>query len=113
MTGGCRRAHGLTGLKETLMDLARRLFVGIKISKALQNDLDSPAPGTKQYFEGNEHDGYLQIINAGEQRLIGRYIEDGFPAAGIAEISRNVGSLVKLITRGRRIEEHDIQIYSS
>ncbi len=96
-----------------MIDLAKRLFVGIKISKALQNELDSAAPGTRHYFEGNEHNEYLQIINLGEQRIIGRYIKDGFPATGISEISRNVGSIVQLITRGRRIEEDDIQIYSS
>ena len=96
-----------------MIDLAKRLFVGIKISKALQNELDSPAPGTKHYFEGNEHNEYLQIINVAEQRIIGRYIKDGFPATDIGEVSRNVGSMVKLITRGRRIEEDDIKIYSS
>jgi hypothetical protein len=94
-------------------DLGKRLFVGIKISKALQKELDSPAPGTKQYFEGNEHNEYLQIVNVGEQRIIGRYIRDGFPATDIGEVSHNVGSMVKLITHGRRIEENDIQIYSS
>jgi hypothetical protein len=95
------------------MDLAGRLFVGIKISKAMQNDLDNPAPGTKQYFDGNEQNGYLQIITAGEHRIIGRYVEDVFSAPNISEISASVGNLVKLITRGRRIEEQDIQIYSS
>ena len=54
-----------------MIDLAKRLFVGIKISKALQNELDSPAPGTKHYFEGNEHNECLQIINVGEHRIIG------------------------------------------
>ncbi len=39
----------------------KRLFVGIKITKALQDDLANPAPGTKQYFEGT-NDDYLQII---------------------------------------------------
>ena len=96
-----------------MIDLAKRLFVGIKISKALQNELDDPAPGTQRYFEGNEHNEYLQIINVGEQRIIGRYIKDGFPATEIGEVSRNVGSILKLITRGRRVEEKDIQIYSS
>jgi hypothetical protein len=96
-----------------MVDLAKRLFVGIKISKALQNELDSPAPGTQHYFEGNEHNEYLQIINMGEQRIIGRYIEDGYPAIDIGKVSRNVGSMLKLITRGRRVEENDIQIYSS
>jgi hypothetical protein len=95
-----------------MVDLAKRLFVGIKISKALQNELDRPVPGTQHYFEGNEHSEYLQIIDMGEQRIIGRYIEDGFPAIDIGKVSRNVGSMLKLITRGRRVEENDIQIYS-
>jgi hypothetical protein len=95
-----------------MVDLAKRLFVGIKISKALQNELDSPAPGTQRYFEGNEHNEYLQIIDMGEQKIIGRYIKDGFPAIDIGEVSRNVGSMLKLITRGRRVEENDFHIYS-
>ena len=48
-----------------MVDLAKRLFVGIKISKALQNELDNPAPGTQHYFEGNEHNEYLQIAAEG------------------------------------------------
>jgi hypothetical protein len=95
-----------------MVDLARRLFVGIKISKALQNELDNPAPGTQHYFEGNGQNEYLQIIDMGEQRIIGRYIKDAFPAIDIGEVSRNVGSMLKLITRGRRIEENDFHIYS-
>lgn len=94
------------------MDLVRQLFVGIKISKALQNELDRPAPGTRHYFEENDENEYLQIVNAGEQRFIGQFIKDGFPVTGIGEVSRNVGRMVKMITRGRRIEENDIQIYS-
>jgi hypothetical protein len=96
-----------------MIDLSKRLFVGIKISKAMQNELDSSAPATRHYFEGNEQSEFLQIINLGEQKIIGRYIKDGFPATGIREVSRNVGNMVQLITRGRRIEENDIQIYSS
>jgi len=94
------------------MDLARRLFVGMKISKALQNELDSPAPGTEHYLHQNEQNEYLQIIHVGEQRVIGRYINDGFPAADISGVTRDVGNMLKLITRGRRIEENDMQIYA-
>jgi hypothetical protein len=107
------RDGGSRWKEQMMIDLAKRLFVGIKISKALQNELDNPAPGTQHYFEGNEHNEYLQIINMGEQRIIGRYIKDGFPATEISEISRNVGGILKLITRGRRVEEKDMQIYSS
>lgn len=96
-----------------MIELAKRLFVGIKISKALQNELDNPAPGTKRYFEGDDQSDSLQIINVGEHRIIGRYINDGFLAAELGEVSRNVGNMVKSITHGRRIEENDIQIFSS
>ena len=96
-----------------MIDLKKRLFVGIKISKGLQNELDSPPPGTRHYFEGNEQNEYLQIINLAEERIIGRYIKDGFPATDIGEVGRNVGNMLKLITRGRRIEENAIQIYCS
>jgi hypothetical protein len=96
-----------------MLDAAKRLFVGIKISTALQNELDSPAPGTKHYFEGDGNKDYLQIVNLGEEKFIGRYIKDGFPAADIVDVSRNVCSIMKLITRGRRIEEREVHIYSS
>lgn len=89
----------------------KRLFVGIKITKSLQDDLDSPAPGTKHYFEGNNND-YLQIVSFGDEKFIGRYLKDGFPAANIGDVSRNVCSIVKLIARGRRIEDNDVHIYS-
>lgn len=95
-----------------MIDIAKRLFVGIKISKALQVELDSPAPGTKQYLGESDNQDNLQIINLGEQKIIGRYIEDGFPATDIDDVSRNVCNIVKMITRGRRIEENDVQIYS-
>ena len=91
-------------------DAAKRLFVGIKITRALQEDLDSPAPGMKQYFDASND--YLQIVDFGDQKFIGRYLNDGFPVANLADVSRNVCSIVKLITRGKRIEENDVQIYS-
>lgn len=92
-------------------EATKRLFVGIKITKSLQDDLDNPAPGTKHYFEGNNNE-YLQIVNLNEEKFIGRYLKDGYPAPGISDVSRNVCSIVKLIARGRRIEESDVHIYS-
>jgi hypothetical protein len=95
-----------------MLDVSRRLFVGIKISTVLQNELDSPAPGTERYFKSDNLD-YLQIIDMGEQKLIGRYVKDGFPAAEIDNVSRNVCSILKLITRGRRIDDNAVHIYAS
>ena len=51
-----------------MVEMGKRLFVGIKISKALQNELDSPAPGTEHYFKTDNVD-YLQIINLGRKSL--------------------------------------------
>ena len=91
-------------------EAAKRLFVGIKITRALQEDLDSPAPGMKQYIDASND--YLQIVDLGAEKFIGRYLNDGFPVANLADVSRNVCSIVKLITRGKRIEENDVHIYS-
>ncbi len=93
-----------------MIEAGHRLFVGIKLSSKLQNDLNNPAPGTERYFKADNMD-YLHIITVGEEKLIGRYLKDGFPAADIDSVSRNVCSIVKLITRGLRIEENSVHIY--
>ena len=95
-----------------MLEIGKRLFVGIKISTELQNELNRPAPGTEHYFKADNAD-YLQIVSFGEEKLIGRYVKDGFPVADIDNISRNVRSIVGLITRGHRIEENSVRIYAS
>ena len=93
-----------------MLEAGHRLFVGIKISTKLQNDLNSPAPGTEHYFKADSVD-YLHVVTMGEQKLIGRYVKDGFPAADMDNVSRNVCSIVKLITRGHRVEESSVHVY--
>lgn len=93
-----------------MLDMSKRLFVGIKVSTKLQNGLDSPAPGTDRYFKQDNKD-YLQIVSLGEEKLIGRFLKDGFPVDEIEYVSRNVRSIVQLITRGQRFEEDAVHIY--
>ena len=88
----------------------KRLFVGIKISTKLQHGLDSPAPGTDRYFKENNGD-FLQIITQGEEKLIGRFIKDGFPVGDLDNVSRNVRSIVRIIAGDHRIEEDAVHIY--
>lgn len=95
-----------------MTEAGKRLFVGIKVSSALQNELNSPAPGTEYYFEKNNPD-YLQVVNLGDDKVIGRYVKDGYPVASIGDVSRNVCSIIRLITRGRRVEEREVHIYTS
>jgi hypothetical protein len=93
-----------------MTDTERRLFVGIKISTKLQNGLDSPAPGTERYFKPDNKD-YLQVVNSGEEKLIGRFLKDGFPVDEIENVSRNVRSIVRLITNGQRLDDDAVHIY--
>ena len=89
----------------------KRIFVGIKISATLQNELNSPAPGTERYFKVEDGE-YLQIVSVGEEKFIGRYVKDGFPITDIDDVSRNIRSIVKLITRGHAIGEDSVHIYA-
>jgi len=84
--------------------------VGMKISKDLQNRLDKPAPGTDCYFKKDNVE-YLHIVNLGEDRFIGRFLKDGFPVGELDNVSRNVCSIVRLITGGQRIAEDSLHIY--
>ena len=93
-----------------MAETGKQLFIGIKISNSLQNELNSPAPGTERYFKGDDGE-FLQIISVDDQKLIGRYVKDGFSVADISDVSRNVRSIVKLITRGHQIGEDSVHIY--
>lgn len=94
-----------------MAETGKRLFVGIRISTSLQNELNNPAPGTERYFKGDDGE-FLQIVSVGDEKLIGRYVKDGFPVADVADVSRNVRSIVKLITRGHSIAEDSVHIYA-
>ena len=93
-----------------MLEPRHRLFAGIKISSQLQSELNRPAPGTEHYFKSESPD-YLHVITLGEQKLIGRYLNDGFPAVQMEDVSRNVCSIIRLIARGHRLEEKAVQIY--
>jgi len=88
----------------------KRFFVGIKISKQLQTQLDSPAPGTERYFK-EENSEYLQIVTLGEDRIIGRFVRNGFPAGDIGDVGRNVISIINLITRSHSSDQNSVHIY--
>jgi len=93
-----------------MAEFDKRLFVGIKISTKLQTQLDSPAPGTERYF--NQDNGeYLRIVTLGEDRIIGRFVPNGFPVGDIGDVGRNVRSIVGLITRGDSLREDSVHIY--
>ena len=88
-----------------------RLFVGIKISPKLRKELDNCDRKAERYFTENRPES-LQIVTLGEKKLIGRFLRDGFPACNIDDVSRNVRSLVTRMTRGFRVAEDSVHIYT-
>jgi len=77
--------------------LDKRLFVGLKISAKLQRELDNCARGTERFFKEDKPES-LQIVTLGEDKLIGRFLRDGFPVSDIDNVSRNVGFHINLTT---------------
>jgi len=94
-----------------MYEVDKQLFIGIKISPKLQSELDNCAPGTEHYFKEDKPES-LQIVSLGSEKLIGRFVRDGFPVSDIDNVSRNVCSIVKHITWGHRIAEHAVYIYA-
>ncbi len=94
-----------------MVEVDKQLFIGIKISPKLQSELDNCAPGTEHYFKEDKPES-LQIVSLGSEKLIGRFLQDGFPVSDIDNVSRNVCSIVKLITRGQRIAEDSVHIFA-
>ncbi len=89
----------------------KRLFVGIKVSTKLQRELDHCAPGTEHYYKEDKPES-LQIVTLGEERVIGRFLRDGYPVTDIDNVSRNIRSIITLITGGSVIAEDSIRIYA-
>jgi hypothetical protein len=90
---------------------SKRLFVGIKVSTKLQRELDHCAPGTEHYYKEDKPES-LQIVTFGEERVIGRFLRDGYPVNEIDNVSRNIRSIITLITGGSVIPEDSIRIYA-
>lgn len=93
-----------------MSDGDKRLFVGVKISTQLQSGLDHPAPGTERYFK-DSHGEYLQIVLQGDEKYLGRYLDNGFPLADLDNVNRNVRSIIRLIVGDHRLDENAVRVY--
>ncbi len=94
-----------------MVDMDKRLFVGIKISANLQMGLDNCARGTEHYLKEDKPEA-LQVVTLGAEKLIGRFLRDGFPVSDIDNVSRNVRSIVQLVAPRYRVQDDSIQIYA-
>ena len=89
----------------------KRFFVGIKISPALQRELDKCPRAAEHYFKEKSPES-LEVVTVGAEKIIGRFLQDGFPVSNMENVSRNIRSIVTLITQGYRLAEDSIRIYA-
>jgi hypothetical protein len=47
----------------------------------------------------------------GDDKFIGRFLQNGFPVGHLGDVSRNVRSIVNLITRSHTVDEGSVHIY--
>ena len=90
---------------------SKRLFIGVKISRKLERELDNPAPGTEGYLRA-DNVNYLQTLNRAEETFIGRYVENGFATTEIANVSRDISNSLKQIIPGHRVQENSVHVYA-
>jgi hypothetical protein len=94
-----------------MVGIEKRLFIGIKVSPKLQRELDNCPRGMERYFKENTPES-LEIVTLGEEKIIGRFLRDGFPVSEIDNVSRNVCSIITIITQGHRLSEDSVRIYT-
>jgi hypothetical protein len=93
-----------------MVEIEKRIFIGVKISRNLEKELDNPAPGTEGYLRP-DNVNCLQIVRWGEDKLIGRYLSGGFPVVEINNVSREISDILKLVIPGHRVHENSVHIY--
>ena len=89
---------------------SNRLYIGVKISRNLEKELDNPAPGTEGYLRP-DHPNHLQVVNWKDVKLIGRNLRNGFPLAEISKVGGEISEILMLIIPGHRVHEHLVHIY--
>lgn len=68
-------------------------FLGLKITPKLQEKLDQCNPYNTFYFKDNNPE-LLQIVAIGEDKYIGKVVEQGIDYEKIEDICRNIISII-------------------
>jgi hypothetical protein len=72
------------------------IFVGMKISERLRDQLDSSNASMKQYFASNDPE-FLQVKQVDYDEYIGKMAESGASLEDLSNMHMNVKSMVKMI----------------
>ena len=85
-------------------------FVGVKITSALQRQLDQCSSIHKRYFDQSEPQS-LQIVTIDREEVIGRAVEQGARVDSLRDVARNIRSILLIICPQCAIGESKIKVY--
>jgi hypothetical protein len=87
------------------------LFVGIKVTNALQRHLDESESGHGHLFEGRNRQSLQRVTIDGEE-LLGRPLEQGAPVESLGDIVRNLKSILLKHVPKYPLKNSEIRIYA-
>jgi hypothetical protein len=87
----------------------KTIFVGIKISENLRDQLDSSNDSMKPFFEENNPE-YLQVMQIDDNEYIGKVIESGVALEILSNMLMNVKTMLKMICPKSSFTDEAIKI---
>jgi len=79
-----------------MQSLGNTIFVGIKTSESLRDQLDSSKTSMKPFFEENNPE-YLQLMQIDDNEYIGKVIKSGASLENLSNMLMNVKTMLKMI----------------
>ena len=85
------------------------LFVGLKITTKLKEQLDESGIGMKEFFNGNTK-RFLQVLEIDEDEYLGKICASSCSLENLENVLNNVRSMLKMICPKYSIPEDAIKI---
>ena len=78
------------------------IFIGFKMDSRLREILESPNDADKQYVSVGDST-FLQICMVGEDRYVGKLVDDRLTTDRVEDIRRNILSIIRKIGHEARL----------
>ncbi len=87
------------------------LFVGIKVTAALERHLDE-LNSSYAYLVGGKDEQSLRRITINDDEILGRSVEHGTPVGSLSDIVKNLKSILSKFVPQYPLKDSEIRIYS-
>ena len=87
------------------------LFVGVKVTSALQRHMEESESGHGHLFEGRSKQSLQRVTMDGEE-LLGRAVEQGATVESLSDVVRNLKSIVLKHVPKYPLKNSEIRIYA-